>query len=133
MEELTANLKKEKISLQDSKITLYEHLIKPDIRIKTLIPENKYSEEVMRGTEIEIKYSPYVKQMLAEIKELRNLERVKIPEGIDYNAISGLSLEIKEKLSSFKPINLGQASRISGITPAAVSILLVYLKKFRLT
>ena len=68
--------------------------------------------------------------MLSEIKELRNLEKIKIPAKIDYNAIAGLSLEIKEKLSSFKPINLGQASRISGITPAAISVLLVYLKKF---
>lgn len=130
LEELITELKEGKISLKDARITLYEHLIKPGIRIETLVSGGKYSEEVIRSVEIEIKYSPYVKQMLSEIKELRNLEKIKIPAKIDYNAIAGLSLEIKEKLSSFKPINLGQASRISGITPAAISVLLVYLKKF---
>lgn len=130
MEEIIEKLKKEKIATESGKITLFEYLVKPDTSIKTIFPENEYPEDVMKKVEIEVKYSPYVKQMLAEIKEFRNLERIKIPPEIDYNKIPGLSLEVKEKLSSFKPINLGQASRISGITPAAISILMVYLKKY---
>ncbi|MCM8762530.1 MAG: tRNA uridine-5-carboxymethylaminomethyl(34) synthesis enzyme MnmG [Candidatus Omnitrophica bacterium] len=130
IEELIQRLKREKITVEDGKITLFEYLIKPGISIKSLIPVNEYPEDVMKEAEIEIKYSPYVKQMLSEIKEFRNLERIRIPEDIDYNKIPGLSLEIREKLSSFKPLTLGQASRISGITPAAVSVLFVHLKKF---
>ncbi|MCM8820994.1 MAG: tRNA uridine-5-carboxymethylaminomethyl(34) synthesis enzyme MnmG, partial [Candidatus Omnitrophica bacterium] len=96
----------------------------------SFIPEDGYPEDVMKEVEIEVKYSPYIEKMLSEIEEFRNLEKIRIPENIDYNKIPGLSLEIREKLSYFKPLTLGQASRISGITPAAVSVLFVHLKKF---
>ncbi len=59
----------------------------------------------------------------------KNLENIKIPSKLDYNEINALSLEIKEKLTKVKPFNLGQASRISGITPVAITILMIYLKK----
>ena len=65
--------------------------------------------------------------MLSEIKDFRNLEKIKIPAEIDYTRIHGLSLEAQEKLSAFRPLTLGQAGRISGITPAAIAVLMVYL------
>ena len=79
--------------------------------------------------EIEIKYSGYIKRQSAEIRRFKNLEKIKIPFSLDLSRISGLSNEIKEKLNKFKPLSLGQASRISGITPVAISILMIYLKK----
>jgi tRNA uridine 5-carboxymethylaminomethyl modification enzyme len=69
--------------------------------------------------------------MLAEVKEFRNLEKIKIPGGTDYAKIPGLSLEIREKLARFKPLTLGQAGRISGVTPASIAILTVFLGKKR--
>ncbi|MCM8791529.1 MAG: tRNA uridine-5-carboxymethylaminomethyl(34) synthesis enzyme MnmG [Candidatus Omnitrophica bacterium] len=79
--------------------------------------------------EIEVKYAGFIQKQLKEVERFRSLEKIKVPADLDYNKISGLSREIKEKLMHFKPLNLGQASRISGVTPAAISILLVYLKK----
>jgi tRNA uridine 5-carboxymethylaminomethyl modification enzyme len=83
---------------------------------------------VLKESEIEAKYAPYIQKMLSEVKELKNLEKIKIPADTDYSKIQGLSLETREKLSSFRPVTLGQAGRISGITPAAVTILIVHLK-----
>jgi len=127
--ELIQWLKKEKRTVANGKITLFEYLSKPGIKINELPLPGDYPEDVLKETEIEAKYAPYIEKMIAEIKEFKNLEKIKIHPDIDYNKIPGLSLEIKEKLSSFKPLTLGQASRISGITPAAISILMVYLKK----
>ena len=79
--------------------------------------------------EIEIKYEGFIKRQLGDIGRFSKLERIKVPERIDYKVIHGLSNEIKEKLSNIKPLNLGQASRVSGVTPAAISILMVYIKK----
>ncbi|MCX8083110.1 MAG: tRNA uridine-5-carboxymethylaminomethyl(34) synthesis enzyme MnmG [bacterium] len=129
IEEIIYKLKKEKITVENGRITLFEYLTKSGTNIKSIIKENDYDADILRKVEIEVKYSPYVKQMLAEIKEFKNLEKIKIPSDIDYNKIPGLSLEIKEKLSALKPLTLGQASRISGITPASISTLLIYLKK----
>ncbi len=78
---------------------------------------------------IQQKYAGYIKRQQEEIKGLRNDEDILIPIGLDYSRINGLSNEVKEKLNAAKPITIGQASRISGVTPAAVSLLLVYAKK----
>ncbi|OGW78182.1 MAG: tRNA uridine-5-carboxymethylaminomethyl(34) synthesis enzyme MnmG [Omnitrophica bacterium RIFCSPLOWO2_02_FULL_45_16] len=86
------------------------------------------SDEV-NEVEIEIKYEGFIKRQLGDIGRFSKLERIKVPERIDYKVIHGLSNEIKEKLSNIKPLNLGQASRVSGVTPAAISILMVYIKK----
>jgi len=66
---------------------------------------------------------------LVEVARFKNLEKIKMPSGLNYSLIPSLSREIKEKLGNFKPLNLGQASRISGVTPAAISMLMVWLKK----
>lgn len=84
--------------------------------------------EVGRQVEIEIKYEGYIQKQLNEIEKFKNLERMQIPEGFDFSRIHGLSNELKEKLSSTKPTTLGQLSRIDGMTPSAMSVLMVAVK-----
>ncbi|MGD8462039.1 MAG: tRNA uridine-5-carboxymethylaminomethyl(34) synthesis enzyme MnmG, partial [Desulfobacterales bacterium] len=86
--------------------------------------ERKVAEQV----EIEIKYEGYIQKQLAEIEKFKHMERLKIPEDFDFFSVHGLSNELKEKLSGTKPTSLGQVSRIDGITPAAMSVLMVALK-----
>jgi tRNA uridine 5-carboxymethylaminomethyl modification enzyme len=86
------------------------------------------NRNVCRQVEIEIKYEGYIKKQLREIERFKNLEVVKIPADFNFNGIHGLSNELKEKLTSIKPTSLGQVSRIEGITPAAISVLMVALK-----
>jgi tRNA uridine 5-carboxymethylaminomethyl modification enzyme len=83
---------------------------------------------VSRQVEIEIKYEGYIKRQRAEIERFKHLEQIRLPEGFDYNRVHGLSNELKQKLSDVRPASLGQASRISGITPAAISVLMVALR-----
>jgi tRNA uridine 5-carboxymethylaminomethyl modification enzyme len=84
--------------------------------------------EVARQVEIEVKYEGYIQKQLNEIEKFKNLERMKIPEDFDFSHIHGLSNELKEKLSRTKPTTLGQMSRIDGMTPAAISVVMVTLK-----
>jgi tRNA uridine 5-carboxymethylaminomethyl modification enzyme len=86
------------------------------------------SESVARQVEIEIKYEGYIKRQFKEIEKFKNLERMKIPEDFDFTKVHGLSNELKEKLSAIMPSSLGQASRIDGITPAALSVIMISLK-----
>jgi tRNA uridine 5-carboxymethylaminomethyl modification enzyme len=129
------NLRLERLKTAPIKktVTLEEILKRPQINLENLkgldhlkidIPES-----VLRQVEIELKYAGFIARQLKEVERFQNLERIKLPAGLDYDNISGLSREIKEKLNGFQPFNLGQASRISGVTPAAISILMVYLKK----
>jgi tRNA uridine 5-carboxymethylaminomethyl modification enzyme len=83
---------------------------------------------VTEQVEIEIKYEGYIQKQLNEIEKFKNMERIKIPAGFDFFGIHGLSNELKEKLSDTRPTSLGQASRIDGMTPAAISVLMVALK-----
>ncbi len=84
---------------------------------------------VAEGIEIEVKYRGFIERQIKDVGKFKNLEKIKVPPGINYMIIPSLSREIKEKLSKFKPLNLGQASRISGVTPAAISMLMIYFKK----
>lgn len=88
-------------------------------------------DAVALQAEIEIKYSGYIKRQLEAVKRFRNLETVRLPENIDYSIVNGLSREAREKLGRIRPRSLGQASRIAGITPAAISLLSIYLKKLK--
>lgn len=83
------------------------------------------SPRVKRQVEIEIKYQGYIARQLKEIKKFKNMEKIKIPKGIDFSLIHGLSNEMKEKLAEVMPESLGQASRIDGMTPAAISVLMI--------
>jgi len=87
--------------------------------------------EVIRQVEIQVKYQGYIDRQLSEVEKFKRLEAKRISEDIDFHAIPGLSNEIKERLSRIRPTSIGQASRISGVTPAALSILLVYLHRPR--
>ncbi len=85
-------------------------------------------QKTSRQVEIEIKYEGYIQRQQKEIEKFKHLERIKLPEGFDYSLVHGLSNELKEKLSAVCPQSLGQASRIDGMTPAALSVLMVALK-----
>lgn len=87
------------------------------------------SEEITEQVQIELKYEGYIKMQTSSINEMRRLEVKKIPRDTDYSKIDGLRLEAREKLEKVRPDNVGQASRISGVSPADISVLLVYLKK----
>ena len=86
---------------------------------------------VARQVEIEIKYEGYIHRQLQEIEKFRHLESIKLPPELDYTAVHGLSSEIREKLAAVRPASLGQASRIEGMTPAAISVLMVFLRTWK--
>jgi len=79
--------------------------------------------------EIQVKYDGYIKRQMEQIERSKRLEEVTFPEDFDFSSVIGLSKEVTEKLEKIKPHSLGQASRISGVTPAAISVLMVNLKK----
>ena len=97
------------------------------IELTDYIKENKHSKEVLEQVEIDIKYSGYIEREKENANKLKRLEYVKIPNDINYFKFSSLSNESKEKLDAVRPVDIGQASRISGIKPSDVSILLIYL------
>ena len=92
---------------------------------------DKLSRKVRRQVETEIKYEGYIKRQLKEIEKFKDLEKMKIPQDFDFTIVHGLSNELKEKLSEVGPSSLGQASRIDGITPAAISVLMIAIKAFK--
>lgn len=87
------------------------------------------SREIAAEVEIAIKYAGYIQRQEDTVERLRHLEKARIPHGLDYAAVTGLSREVREKLSSVRPFSLGQAARIPGITPAALSLLAIHLKR----
>ncbi|AIM16554.1 MULTISPECIES: tRNA uridine-5-carboxymethylaminomethyl(34) synthesis enzyme MnmG [Neobacillus] len=89
-------------------------------------------DEVKEQVEIQIKYEGYIDKSLQQVERMKKMEDKKIPENIDYDAISGLATEAKQKLKQIRPLSLAQASRISGVNPADISILLVYLEQGRI-
>ena len=96
-------------------------------KLKHFIKENKVDNNIIEQVEIDLKYSGYINREIENAEKLKKLEYVKIPNDIDYLKFSSLSTEAKEKLNSKRPINIGQAARISGIKPSDISILLIYL------
>ncbi len=129
MKEKKKNVMSERRKLESAKLgqilkrphVSYEDMLRVDKALKPLT----YYEKVQ--LEIDIKYEGYIKRELINIKKLEKVDLIKIPPGFDYSSVNGLSNEIKEKLEYFKPYSLGQAARISGVTPAAVSLLMVRL------
>lgn len=102
-----------------------------DVVAKLAPAETPPAERVARQVEIEIKYEGYIRRQLQEIDKFRHLEQIKLPETTDYTAVHGLSSELKEKLAAVHPASLGQASRIEGMTPAAISVLMVHLRLWK--
>jgi tRNA uridine 5-carboxymethylaminomethyl modification enzyme len=113
--------------------TLEELLRRPEItyhELKAFDPSPAYlSAGVAEQVELEVKYAGYIKKQEDLVERFKRMERVRIPEDMSYQDTPGLSNEIKEKLSTIRPMTLGQATRISGVTPAAISILMVQLKR----
>ena len=117
----------------NTEVTLSQLLKRPDVEYKRLIdtypPAEPLTNEVMEQVEIEIKYEGYILRQLTEVERFKGLEEKRIPLNFDYEKIKGFSREVKEKLRDIRPVSIGQATRISGVTPAAVSILLVALER----
>ena len=98
--------------------------------ISSLIPaEIELADEVKEQIEIQLKYEGYIEKALQQVEKLHKMENKKIPENIDYDAISGLATEARQKLKQVTPLSIAQASRISGVNPADISILLVYIEQ----
>ena len=96
-------------------------------KVATYIVENKLDQEVLDQAEIQVKYSGYIEKERNNANKLTRLEDVKIPENFDYNKIKSMSIEAKQKLSKIRPVTISQASRISGVSPSDVSVLLIYM------
>lgn len=132
-EELNALLVSRETSALVSGVRLSELIKRPQMNYELLTafdadrPDLPF--EVFEQVEIDIKYEGYIKRQQAQVDEMHRLEVKELPAGIDYNTISGLRLEAREKLSAIMPKNVGQASRISGVSPADISVLLIYLEK----
>ncbi len=117
----------------NTEVTLSQLLKRPDIEYKKLIElfpsDEPLPNDVMEQVEIEVKYDGYIQRQLTEVERFKGLEEKRIPLNFDYDKIKGFSREVKEKLRDIRPVSIGQATRISGVTPAAVSILLVALER----
>jgi tRNA uridine 5-carboxymethylaminomethyl modification enzyme len=114
-------------------LTLAELMKRPAIEfshLRALVPD-EFSDEVLETCHIETKYQGYLIKQQAAVSEQKRLEEKELPKDIDYNGIAGLRLEAREKLSQVKPRNLGQASRISGVSPADIAVLIIYLQKHK--
>lgn len=112
-------------------ISLYQLLKRPEITMKEInqFLEITYDEEIQTGVEIEIKYEGYIRKAQREVVKMLKLEDKKIPSQINYDKVKNLASEARQKLKEINPTSLGQALRISGVNPADISILMVYLKK----
>ena len=91
-----------------------------------------FDDAILNEITIETKYSGYIAKEQQQIEEAKKQEKITMPTNFDYSTISGLRLEAREKLNLVKPLNLGQASRISGVSPADISVLTIYLKSKKL-
>ena len=115
--------------------TLAELIRRPELDYDKLAPIDKsrpeLSYEVTDQVNILIKYDGYIKRQIKQVEHYKKLENKKLPTDFDYNEISGLRIEAQQKLNLFQPLNIGQASRISGVTPADISVLLVYLEQLK--
>ena len=112
--------------------SLAELICRPEINYQLLQPIDKarveLPKDVIEQVEIEIKYEGYIERQLRQVEQYKKMEKKSIPEDLDYDEVPSLRLEARQKLKLFKPISVGQASRISGVSPADVSVLLVYLE-----
>jgi tRNA uridine 5-carboxymethylaminomethyl modification enzyme len=116
-----------------SGVTLEQIIKRPEISIQEIkhdIPElQDLPEKVLEQVEIAIKYEGYIARQIEQVERFVELEKVKIPENVDYTEVTSISAEVREKLIKHRPESLGQAGRIQGVTPAAVAVLNIYLRK----
>lgn len=115
--------------------TLSELIRRPELSYELLAPidpeREELSDEVIEQININIKYDGYIKRQVKQVEHFKKLEKKRIPENFDYDDVGSLRLEARQKLKMYKPISIGQASRISGVSPADISVLLVYMEQMR--
>ena len=119
----------------NSGISLTELIRRPELSYQALAPIDMgrpefpadLKEEIENQIDINIKYDGYIKRQLRQVEQFKKMEKKKIPEDIDYDAIQSLRIEAVQKLKEYRPVSIGQASRISGVSPADISVLLIYL------
>ena len=113
--------------------TLTELIRRPELNYDLLAPMDPerpdLPPDVREQVNINIKYDGYIKRQIKQVKQFKKLEKKKLPENFDYTVISGLRMEAQQKLNLYQPISIGQASRISGVSPADISVILVYLEQ----
>jgi len=123
----------ESIGLPDLKdgSSLFNLVKRPEVKLEKLTKylEKEYPNEILEQVEINIKYEGYIKKALEEASKMVDLDNKKIPEDIDYDKIHNLASEAKQKLNQIRPTSIGQALRISGVNPADISLIMVYIKK----
>ena len=128
-------LKKYESTPLNSGISLTELIRRPELSYQALAPIDggrpefpaDLKEEIENQIDINIKYDGYIKRQLRQVEQFKKMEKKKIPEDIDYDAIQSLRIEAVQKLKEYRPVSIGQASRISGVSPADISVLLIYL------
>lgn len=130
-EQVKEKFKEKEMSLPLNKTTFIELLKRPEITLEFLneLIKIPFSIEIQEIVTIEIKYEGYIKKCEKEIERMLKLEEKQIPKDIDYNKVKNLASEARQKLEKVRPVSIGQAARISGVNPADISILAVYLKK----
>ena len=115
-------------------MSLADLMCRPELSYESIAPIDPdrptLSEEVIEQINISIKYEGYIERQIRQVKQFKKLEKKLIPENLDYNDVSSLRIEARQKLIDYKPVSIGQASRISGVSPADISVLLVYLEQF---
>jgi tRNA uridine 5-carboxymethylaminomethyl modification enzyme len=104
-------------------------LKRPEVRYGDLVADVPVAPEVAEQLEVQVKYEGYIERQREEVARRREFEALVLPRDLDYRRVTGLSVEVQQKLNRYRPETIGQASRISGITPAAISLLLVHLKR----
>ena len=125
---LFINKENKKIKLKENK-TVFQLLSRNDVDEKKLFKADKKNKPLFQRAITEIKYSGYINKQLREIKKTKKQNNKKIPTEINYRDINGLSNEVREKLAQRKPRTIGDASSIEGITPAAINLILIHIKK----
>ena len=122
-------------SLLKTGTSLAELMCRPELNYENLAeidPERKpLPADVIEQVEIELKYEGYIERQLRQVEQYKKMEKKKIPENLDYDLVPSLRIEARQKLKAFRPVSVGQASRISGVSPADISVLLVFLETFR--
>ncbi len=133
--EVNALLAQKGSNLLEEPVSLEKLLKRPELSYSDVeniaSPERSLSERMKEQVEIECKYEGYLRRQEAEVSKFKQMEGIRIPADFPYDRIPGLSNEVRQKLSAVHPVSVGQASRIPGITPAAISVLMIYLKRFR--
>lgn len=116
-------------------VTLAELICRPELTYEIIadidLERMSLPDDVVEQVEIEIKYEGYIERQLKQVEHYKKMEKKKIPADLDYNEVGSLRLEARQKLIAYKPVSVGQASRISGVSPADISVLLVYLESSR--